>query len=91
MLAGVVLLAFIRQPMVFPDGQTFFVLELRSDDGQEHRLFARTPPDVFAPDGLPMGLAAEVGPGSRIKVDDHGLTMRAIQVIDHHTINPFVS
>ncbi len=89
MLAGVVLLAFIRQPMTLPDGQAFFVLELLADDGHEHKLFARMRPDVCGPDGLPMVLAAEVGPGSRIKVDDRGRTMRAIQVIDHRTVNPF--
>jgi hypothetical protein len=36
-----------------------------------------------------MILAGEIGSGSRIKVDDHGRTMRAIQVIDDKTVNPF--
>jgi hypothetical protein len=89
MLAGVVLMAFIRHPMTLPDGQQFFVLEPLADDGHEHKLFARMRPDVFARDGQPMVLAAEVGPGSRIKVDDHGMTMRVIQVMDHKTVNPF--
>lgn len=89
MRAGIVLLAFIRQPITLPDGQTFFVLELLGDDGQEHKLFARTQPDIFGVDGQPMVLAAEIGPGSRIKVADRGLIMRAVQVIDHKTINPF--
>jgi hypothetical protein len=47
-------------------------------------------PDIFGPDGQPMVLAAEIGPGSSIKVDDCGRIMRAIQVIDHITINPFL-
>ena len=94
MLEGTVLLAFIRQPMILPDHQQYFVLELRGGDGQEHRLFARTQPDIFGPDGQPLVLvvlAAEVGPGSRIKVDDRGRVIRAVQVIDLKTINPFVS
>jgi hypothetical protein len=36
-----------------------------------------------------MILAAEIGSGSRIKVDDHSRTMRAIQVIELKTVNPF--
>lgn len=82
-------MAFIRHPMTLPDGQQFFVLELLADGGHGRKLFARTRPDVFGADGHPMVLGAEVGPGLRIKVYDHGRTMRAIQVIDHRTVNPF--
>lgn len=90
MLTGIVLLSFIRQPMTLPDGQMFFVLELRDGNNQEHKLLARIQPDIFGPDGQPIVLAAEIGPGSRIKVDVRGRIMRAIQVIDHKTVNPFV-
>jgi hypothetical protein len=76
--------------MTLPDGHMLFVLELLGDDGHEHKLFARTQPDIFGPDGQPTVLAAEIGPGSRIKVDDHGSIMRAVQVIDLKTVNPFV-
>jgi hypothetical protein len=38
-----------------------------------------------------MVLAAELGQGSRVKIDDHGRMMRAIQVIELKTINPFAS
>lgn len=89
MLEGTVLLAFVRRPMTLPDGQQFFVLELLGDDGREHNLFARTQPDIFGLDGQPMILAAEIGPGSRLKVDDRGRVMRAIQMLDHKTLNPF--
>ena len=68
---------------------TIFVLELSGADGQENRLLARTQPDVFRSDGQPMVLAVEIGSGSQIKVDDRGRTMRAVQVIDQKTINPF--
>jgi hypothetical protein len=89
MLVGTVLLAFVRQPMSLPDGQHFFVLELRRADGRGHDLFSRTQPDIFGPDGQTMTLAAEIGARSRIKVDDHGRTMRAVQVIELRTVNPF--
>jgi hypothetical protein len=90
MLEGKVLLAFIRQPMTLPDGQRYFVLELQGDDDREHRLLSWTQPDIFGPDGQPMVLAVEIGPGSSIKVDHRERIMRAIQVLDHKTINPFL-
>jgi hypothetical protein len=91
MLEGMVLLAFIRQPMTLPDGQRYFVLEIRSDDGTERNLFSRLRPDIFGRDGQPMFLGAELGPGSRVRVDDHGKTMRALQVVELRTTNPFAS
>jgi hypothetical protein len=63
MLEGKVLLAFIRQPMTLPDGQQYFVLELQGDDDREHMLLARMQPEIFGPDGQPIVLAAEIGPG----------------------------
>jgi hypothetical protein len=41
MSTGTGLMAFIRQPMTLPDGQQYFVLELRGGDGQERNLFSR--------------------------------------------------
>jgi hypothetical protein len=38
-----------------------------------------------------MVLAVGVGPGSRIKVDDHGGTVLTVQVIELKTVNPFAS
>jgi hypothetical protein len=47
MFTGTVLMAFVRQPMTLPDGQQFFVLELRATDGLEHNLFSRAQPDIL--------------------------------------------
>jgi hypothetical protein len=81
MLSGVVLQAFMRQPLTLPNGEELFVVELREPDGIEHRLVSRVRPEVFGPDSLPMTLAAEIGPGSHLKVDVDGRVVRAVQVL----------
>jgi hypothetical protein len=88
-LMGRVVTAFIRRPLRFPDGQAIFALELEDAAGAVHRLVAQTQPDIFDAAEKPTTLAAEVGPGSRVRVDAQGFTMRAVQLLELRTENPF--
>jgi hypothetical protein len=89
MVEGNVLMAFIHQPMTLPDGQRFYALEVCDDLGTIHRFVADAQPEIFGRDGLPTVLAGEIGPGSKIRIKAHGKAVRAIQIIDFKTTNPF--
>src|SRR5271166_5732620 len=88
-LMGRVRMAFVRLPLTFPDGQTIFALEIEDAARVARRLVARKRPDIFDGAGQPTILAAEIGPGSLVRVDAGGHTMRAVQLLELRTENPF--
>jgi hypothetical protein len=88
-LMGRVLVAFVRRPLMFPDAQAIFVLELEDAAGVARRLVAQKQPDIFDGAGQPTTLATEIGPGSLVRVDGRGHTMRAVQLLELRTENPF--
>jgi hypothetical protein len=88
-LMGRVLVAFVRRPLAFPDGESIFALELEDAAGVARCLIARKQPDIFDAAQKPTILTTEIGSGSRVRVDARQHTMRAVQLLELHTRNPF--
>ena len=79
-----VLAAFLRHPLIFPDGRTLYALVTR-----QGRFVAAAPPEVFDVSGTPIILAAEIGAGSIVRVAVANGFMRAVQIVEARHDNPF--
>ena len=103
--SATVLLAFIRSPLRWPDGQLIWAMEIGVPapfGGCEfsyvegnlyvYSLTNLREPMILDSEGKPLALSSEIGPGSIVHVlvdRKMAMTMRAVAVLRHVVHNPF--
>lgn len=78
--------AHLRSPIGLGDGRhAFYYIMLEGgDDFVNHE-----PPAIYDAKAQPLSLAAELAPGSVVRLDVEGATVKSVMVLHHVTANPF--